>query len=123
MRAPPARADVCSAPRAAYAIRDALARRGGEITRAIRCFCVVQLTLNARLSIGSLKYMHHLGLDCFSTPEAHWTLQAVLTHSINDDLYALSLTCVLDAPALAATGLRGTDFVRDKMCPVGATFF
>ena len=66
--------------------------------------------------------MHHFGLDCFSTPEAHWALQAALTHSINDNLYVLSLACVLDASALAVGGLRGADFVRDKMCPVGATF-
>ena len=82
--------------------------------------CAVALT--ARLSIGSLKYMHHFGLDCFSTPEAHWALQAALTHSINDNLYAPSLACVLDASARAAGGLRETDFVRDKMCPVGAPF-
>lgn len=71
------------------------------------------VALSARLSIGSLKYMHHFGLDCFCASEAHWALQAALTHSINDDL---------DVSALAAGGLRGTDFVRDKMCPVGATF-
>jgi hypothetical protein len=80
------------------------------------------VALSARLSIGSLKYMHHFGLDCFCASEAHWALQAALTHSINDDLYVLSLACVLDTSALAAGGLRGTNFVRDKMCPVGATY-
>jgi hypothetical protein len=66
--------------------------------------------------------MHHLGLDCFFTPEAHSALQAALTHSINDNLYMPSLACVLDASARAAEGLREFDFVRDKMCPVSATF-
>jgi hypothetical protein len=79
------------------------------------------VALNARLSIGSLKYMHHFGLDCFSIPGTHWALQASLTHSINNDLFVLSLACVRDASALALRDVRGTDFVRDKMCPVGAT--
>jgi hypothetical protein len=64
--------------------------------------------------------MHHFGLDCFCASEAHLALQAALTHSINDDLYVLSFARVLDASALAAGG--GTEFIRDKMCPVGATF-
>ena len=76
----------------------------------------------ARLSIGSLKYMHHLGLDCFSTPEAHWTLQAVLTHSINDDLYALSLTCVLDARLWLLRAYAGPILSRTR-CVLSALHF
>jgi hypothetical protein len=65
--------------------------------------------------------MHHFGLECFSTRDEHWNLQASLPHSINDDLFLLSLTSALElaASALARNDLRGTDFVRDKTCPVG----
>ena len=86
------------------------------------CLRFGAVALTARLSIGSLKYMHHFGLDCFSTSEAHWALQAVLTHSINVDLYVLSRAWVLDVSAFAAGGFCGTGSVKDKMCPVGATF-
>src|SRR5580765_7484486 len=65
--------------------------------------------------------MHHFGLECFSTRGEHWNLQALLAHSINDELFLLSLASVLElaASALARNDLRGTDFVRDKTCPVG----
>ena len=75
------------------------------------------VALSARLSIGSLKYMHHFGLDFFSISGAHWVLHAALTHSINDALFVLSFAS--DASALAANDLRGIDFVGDKTCPVG----
>ena len=41
--------------------------------------------LAAGPSIGSLKYKHHFGLDCFSMRREHWALQASLTHCSNDD--------------------------------------
>jgi hypothetical protein len=65
--------------------------------------------------------MHHFGLECFSTRGEHWNLQASLAHSINDELFLLSLASALElaASALASNDLRGTDFVRDKTCPVG----
>jgi len=47
-------------------------------------------------------------------------LQASLTHSINDELFALSFACVLDAPTLAITGLRATDFVAGEIGSIGA---
>jgi hypothetical protein len=65
--------------------------------------------------------MHHFGLECFSTRGEHWSLQASLVHSINDKLFPLSLASALElaASALARNDLCETDFVRDKMCPVG----
>jgi hypothetical protein len=57
---------------------------------------------DACLSIGSLKYMHHFGLDPFSNPGEHWILQASLAHSISDELFMLSFVSVLDASALAS---------------------
>ena len=47
-------------------------------------------------------------------------MQASLTHSINDELFALSFACVLDAPTLAITGLRATDFVAGEIGSIGA---
>ena len=41
-------------------------------------------------SFGSLKYKHHFRLDCFSMRREHWTLQASLTHSSNDNFFAAS---------------------------------
>jgi hypothetical protein len=76
--------------------------------------------ISACLSIGTLKYMHHFGLDWFSNAGEHWILHASLTHSISDDLYVFSLACVLDASAPVARDLRETDFGKDKMCPAGA---
>ena len=61
--------------------------------------------------------MHHFGLDFFSISGAHWVLHAALTHSING-LFVLSFAC--DASALAASDLRGIDFIGGKTCPVGA---
>ena len=79
------------------------------------------MALSECVSLGSLKYMHHFGLECFSTRGEHWNLQASLAHSSNE-LFPLSLASTLEfaASALATNDLRGTDFVRDKMCPVGA---
>jgi hypothetical protein len=74
--------------------------------------------LAAGLSFGSLKYTHHFGLDCFSIRGEHWTLQASLTHSINDDSFVAS---GLDASAFAAKDLGRTGFVGGKICSVGAT--
>src|SRR5262245_1470180 len=56
-------------------------------------------TSDACLSSGSLKYMHHFGLEPLSTPEEHWVLQASLTHPISGGLF--SLVSVLGASALA----------------------
>ena len=74
---------------------------------------------DACLSIGSLKYMHHFGLDSFAIPEEHWSLQASLTHSISDELLVLSFASVLDASALASWDLRGTGFVGGKIGSIG----
>ena len=52
--------------------------------------------------IGSRKYAHHFGLDCFATVAEHLTLQDLLMHSINGvpaPSFALS-----GASALAAGG-------------------
>ena len=91
--------------------------------RTIQCFCAVhqRWRLAQRVSLGSLKYMHHFGLGRFSTRGEHWNLQASLAHSSNE-LFPLSLASALEfaASAMATNDLRGTDFVRDKMCPVGA---
>lgn len=69
---------------------------------------------DACLSIGSLKYMHHFGLDPFSNPGEHWILQASLAHSISDDLFMRSFASVLDASTLAGADLCGTGFVGGK---------
>ena len=74
---------------------------------------------DACLSIGSLKYMHHFGLDPVSNPGEHWILQASLTHSISDELFVLSFASVLDASALASEDLRGTGFVGGKIGSIG----
>jgi hypothetical protein len=74
---------------------------------------------DARLLIGSLKYVHHFGLDSFSNPGEHWILQASLTHSISDELFLLSFTSVLDAWALVSSDLRGTGPVGDKIGSAG----
>ena len=74
---------------------------------------------DACLSIGSLKYMHHFGLDPVSNPGEHWILQASLTHSISDELFVLSFASVLDAPTLASGDLRGTGFVGGKIDSIG----
>jgi hypothetical protein len=74
---------------------------------------------NACLSIGSLKYMHHFGLDPFSDPGEHLILQASLTHCISDELFVLSFASVLDASALASEDLGGTNFVGGKIGSVG----
>src|SRR5262245_55111343 len=66
--------------------------------------------------IGSLKYKHHFGLDCFSMRREHWALQASLTHSINDDSFAAS---GLDASAFAVGALGRTGFGGGKICSVG----
>ena len=83
--------------------------------------CSSDVALSECVSLGSLKYMHHFGLECFSTRGEHWNLQASLAHSSNE-LFPLSLASALEfaASAMATNDLRGTDFVRDKMCPVGA---
>jgi hypothetical protein len=72
---------------------------------------------DACLSIGSLKYMHHFGLDRFSNPGEHLILQASLTHFISDELFVPSFASVLDASALASED--GTDFVGSKIGSVG----
>ena len=74
---------------------------------------------DACLSIGSLKYMHHFGLDPFSNPGEHWILQASLAHSISDESFVLSCVTVLDASALASEGLRGSGFVAGKIGSIG----
>ena len=74
--------------------------------------------LAAGRSIGSLKYKHHFGLDCFSMRREHWALQASLTHSSNNDSFA---AFGLDAAAFAVTALGRTGFVGGKICSVGAT--
>ena len=83
--------------------------------------CISDVALTACLSIGSLKYAHHFGLDCFSVSGEHLILQASLTHSNNDELLVLSFACVLDASAPAAADLRGTGFVGAEICSIGAT--
>jgi hypothetical protein len=67
------------------------------------------------LSIGSLKYMHHFGLDPVSNPGEQWILQASLTHSISDELFVLSFASVLDASPPVREDLRGTSFVGGKI--------
>jgi hypothetical protein len=74
--------------------------------------------LAADRSIGSLKYKHHFGLDCFSMRREHWALQASLTHSSSDDSFAAS---GLGAAAFAVRPLGRTGFVGGKICSVGAT--
>src|SRR6516225_1248116 len=74
--------------------------------------------LAAGRSIGSLKYKHHFGLDCFSMRREHWALQASLTHSSNDDSFAAS---GLDASAFAVAAFGRTGFVGGKICSVGVT--
>ena len=74
---------------------------------------------DACLSIGSLKYMHHFGLDSFANPEEQWSLQASLAHSISDELLVLSFASVLDASARASWDLRGTGFVGGKIGSIG----
>jgi hypothetical protein len=56
-------------------------------------------------STGSLKYMHHFGLESFFKAGEHWVLQASLPHSISDELFVTSFAFALDASALADTGL------------------
>jgi hypothetical protein len=70
-------------------------------------------------SIGSLKYKHHFGLESFSNPAEHWILQASLTHSMSDALFALSFVSAFNALALAAQGSRGIGFVGDLFGSVG----
>jgi hypothetical protein len=99
-----------------------ISRRDGAIANySVLLRCSSDVALSECLSIGSLKYMHHFGLECFSTRGEHCNLQASLAHSINE-LFSLSLASALEfaASALATNDLCGTDFVRDKMCPVGA---
>ncbi len=74
---------------------------------------------DACLSIGSLKYIHHFGLDPVSNPGEHWPLQASLTHSISDDLVVFSFASALDASTLASGDLRGTGFVGGKIGSIG----
>jgi hypothetical protein len=69
-------------------------------------------------SIGSLKYKHHFGLDCFSRRREHWALQALLTHSINVVSFAAS---GLDASAFAVRALGRTGFAVGKICCVRVT--
>jgi hypothetical protein len=57
--------------------------------------------------IGSRKYAHHFGLDCFATVAEHLTLQDSLMHSING--VPVPSSALFGASALAAGGtLRGT---------------
>jgi hypothetical protein len=70
---------------------------------------------DACLSIGSLKYMHHFGLDPFSNSGEHWILQASLAQSISDELFMLSFVSVLDASTLVSEDLLGTGFVGGKI--------
>ena len=74
---------------------------------------------DACLSIGSLKYMHHFGLDPFSNPGEHWPLQASLPHSISDERFVFSFASDLDASALASADLRRTGFADGKIGSVG----
>jgi hypothetical protein len=74
---------------------------------------------DACLSIGSLKYMHHFGLDPFSDPGEHWILQASLKHSISDELFALSFAPALAASTLVGEDLRGIGFVGGKIGSTG----
>jgi hypothetical protein len=66
-----------------------------------------------------LKYKHHFGLESFSNPAEHWILQASLTHSMSDALFALSFVSAFNALALAAQGSRGIGFVGDLFGSVG----
>jgi len=75
---------------------------------------------DACLSIGSLKYMHHFGLDSFSNPREHWILQASLMHSISDEFFVLSFAFVLDASAFSSADLRRIGFVGGKIGSIGA---
>jgi hypothetical protein len=70
---------------------------------------------DACLSIGSLKYMHHFGLDPFSNPGEHWILQASLAQSISDELFVLTFVFALDASVLASEGSRVTGFGGGKI--------
>ena len=73
------------------------------MTRPHILFDAFALYLGWCLSIGSLKYIHHFGLDPFSGE--HWILQASLTHSISDELFVLSFVSVLDALNSCSWGL------------------
>ena len=88
---------------------DALFRLGRTIYSILLAF-----VSDACLSIGSLKYMHHFGLNPFSNPREHWILQASLAHSISDDLSMRSFASVLDASTLAGVDLCVTGFVGGK---------
>jgi hypothetical protein len=66
-----------------------------------------------------LKYKHHFGLESFSNPAEHWILQASLTHSMSDALFALSFVSAFNALALAVQGSRGIGFVGDLFDSVG----
>jgi hypothetical protein len=90
----------------------------GKASQLEPSFACSDGALAAGRSIGSLKYKHHFGLDCFSMRREHWALQASLTHSSNDDSFAAS---GLDASAFAVRALGRTGFVGGKICSVGAT--
>ncbi|MGC1746017.1 MAG: hypothetical protein WA754_26160 [Pseudolabrys sp.] len=66
-----------------------------------------------------MKYKHHFGLESFSNPAEHWILQASLTHSMSDALFALSFVSAFNALALAVQGSRGIGFVGDLFGSVG----
>jgi hypothetical protein len=66
-----------------------------------------------------LKYKHHFGLESFSSPAEHWILQASLTHSMSDALFAFSFVSAFNALALAVQGSRGIGFVSDLFGSVG----
>jgi hypothetical protein len=66
-----------------------------------------------------LKYKHYFGLESFSNPAEHWFLQASLTHSMSDALFALSFVSAFNALALAVQGSRGIGFVGDLFGSVG----
>ena len=84
-----------------------ISRRDGAIANySVLLRCSSDVALSECLSIGSLKYMHHFGLECFSTRGEHCNLQASLAHSINE-LFSLSLASALEfaASALATNDL------------------
>jgi hypothetical protein len=75
--------------------------------------------LAAGRSIGSLKYKHHFGLDCFSMRREHWALQASLAHSSNDVSFAAPV--LVDAWAFAVWALGRAGFDGGRICSVGVT--
>jgi hypothetical protein len=66
----------------------------------------------AERQIGSLKFTHHLGWNCFFTLGEQLILQLSVTHSINSPAVA---------PVSGAAALAAGDKFCGKTCPVGGT--